>query len=43
MTQGTQTGALSQGVAGREGQGERDILYLWLIHVDVWQETNTIL
>ena len=32
---------------GRGEVGERvkgkETLYLWLIHVDVWQETNTIL
>ena len=43
MNQGTQTGALSQcrgvGWGGREVQeGEETYVYLWLIHVDIWQK-----
>ena len=47
MTQETQTGALCQpggvGWGGRRemGSGGRGIhVYLWLIHVEVWQKTE---
>ena len=41
MTQGTQTGALKlPGRVGWEGMFKREgtYVYLWLIHVDVWQK-----
>ena len=46
MTQGTHTGALQQprGVKGRDMGGrfkkEGTYVYLWLIHVNVWQKSN---
>ena len=46
MTQGTQTGALYQlrgvGWGGRweEVSRGRGDVYLWLIHVDIWQKTK---
>ena len=46
MTQGTHTGALYQprGVGwGRRWEGGsrgRGYVYLWLIHVDIWQKTT---
>ena len=46
MAQETQTGALYQprGVGwggGQEGgSGGREYVYLWLIHVDIWQKTT---
>ena len=46
MTQGTHTGALYQprgvGWGGRweGGSRGRGYVYLWLIHVDIWQKTT---
>ena len=49
MTQGTQTGALSQprgvGKGGKWEVGgrlkrEKTDVHLWLIHADVWQKSN---
>ena len=43
MTQGAQVGALQQPRGlGRGGRGEEGTcVYLWLIHVDVWQKPNS--
>ena len=43
MTQGTQTGALYQPRGVRWGgrfKREGTYVYLWLMHVDVWQKTT---
>ena len=41
MTQGAQLGARGLG-GGKKVQEEGTCVYLWLIHVDVWQKLTTL-